>query len=381
MISAADRREATMLIQEAQASGARLIPACQVLHISVRTYERWIAEGEVKSDGRPMAQRPKPRNSLSDDEEKAILDTVNSPEYASKPPSQIVPDLADKGKYIASESTFYRVLRRRKLLAHRGRSRPPTSRQPTTYIATAPNQVWSWDITFLPGPVKGIYYKLYMVLDIFSRKIIAWEVWEDEKAEYAAKLIRMAKAREAVRHTLVLHSDNGSPMKAASFQATLANLGITPSYSRPRVSNDNPYSEAHFKTVKYRPNYPSKGFLDLSQARDWIHSFITWYHEEHRHSGIGFVTPIERHSGQADAIHAKRNTVYKAARERNPERWSRHTRNWVSPPAVALNPEREAHYYLGRASGAESQPISSFSPVAARGGHPGSPSSLGVGEP
>jgi putative transposase len=265
---------------------------------------------------------------------------VNTPEYATKPPGQIVPDLADKGIYLASESTFYRILRKRKLLKHRGRMRPRQSKSPTTHIATSPNQVWTWDITYLPGPVRGIYFKLYLILDIYSRKIVAWEIWDEERAEYAAQLIRQAKARENVKGALVLHSDNGSPMKAATFQATLVKLGITSSYSRPRVSNDNPYSEAGFRTIKYRPDYPTKGFSDISAARAWISTFVTWYHEKHRHSGIGFVTPLERHNGLAEAIQAKRLVLYQAARQKHPERWTRNTRNWHSPPVVALNPEK-----------------------------------------
>jgi len=348
MISDADRRRAIELIQEAQRAGARLIPACQVLKITVRTYERWRSAGEeIKSDGRPGAKRPKPKNSLSDEEEQKVVDTVNSPDYASKPPSQIVPDLADKGIYLASESTFYRILRKRKLQNHRGNSRPPVSKPPTSYVAYAPNEVWTWDITYLAGPVRGIYYKLYMILDIFSRKIVGWEVWEKESAEYASALIRKAKMREGVRNTLVLHSDNGSPMKAASFQATLAKLGITASHSRPRVSNDNPYSEAGFKTLKYRPDYPSKGFLSVPSARQWIASFVQWYHEVHRHSGIGFVTPLQRHTGEAANVLAKRTKLYQEARKKHPERWARSIRNWQQPVSVALNPTEDSFILEG----------------------------------
>jgi len=341
MISDPDRREAVELIREAIASGSRTIPACKALNISVRTYERWASEANVKSDGRPGAKRPKPKNSLSDKEEAEIIEICNSEEYASKPPAQIVPDLADKGVYLASESTFYRVLRKHKQLKHRGRSRPSSSKPPTTYTATAPNQVWTWDITFLPGPVKGVFYKLYMAMDIFSRKIVSWEVWEEERAAYAEELIRRAKSREKVVGTLVLHSDNGSPMKAATFQATLSKLGITPSHSRPRVSNDNPYSESGFKTLKYRPEYPDKGFADMVSARQWVSEFIEWYHYTHKHSGIGFITPMQRHNGEAERIHAGRHAVYQAARVKHPERWTRQTRNWHSPASVALNPERQ----------------------------------------
>jgi putative transposase len=344
MISTPDRREAIELIEEARESGSRIIPACKALDISVRTYERWRSEeGEgVKEDGRPGSQRPKPPNSLSAEEEKKILSVCNSPEYASKPPSQIVPDLADKGIYIASESTFYRVLRKSKQLRHRSRSRAPMSKVPETHTATGPNQVWTWDITYLPGSIKGNYYKLYMILDIYSRKIVGWEVWGEERAEYAERLIRQTVIREKARSPLVLHSDNGSPMKAATFLATLAKLGITPSHSRPRVSNDNPYSEASFRTMKYRPEYPVGGFRDIATAREWVRRFTDWYHHEHRHSGIGYITPWQRHVGEGAAIHAKRRSVYEAAQRKHPNRWSRQIRKWQSPTAVSLNPDRKS---------------------------------------
>jgi Transposase and inactivated derivatives len=342
MISTPSRREAVMLIQEANRAGARLAVACQAANISIRTYERWIEGSEIRGDGRPTALRPVPANKLSIEEEQSVIATVNQPEYASKPPSQIVPALADKGVYIASESTFYRILRKHKLLQHRGRTRLSASKPPTTHIATGPNQVWSWDITYLPGPILGSHYKLYVIMDIFSRKIVGWEIWNEERAEYAVELIRRAKYREKAWKPLVLHSDNGSPMKAATLQATLTKLGITASYSRPRVSNDNPFSEAGFKTLKYRPNYPSKGFQSINHARQWVHECITWYHEEHRHSGICYVTPLQRHTGEASAIMDKRTNVYTLARLAHPERWTRSIRKWILPDFVALNPERQA---------------------------------------
>jgi putative transposase len=273
MISDSDRRRAVELIDEARASGARLKPACDVIKISVRTYERWTETGTVKVDGRPLATRPKPVNSLSDEERAAIIETVNLPKYASAPPSQIVPDLADNGVYIGSESTFYRILHNNNLQKHRGRSRESTAQyQPTTYVASAPNQVWTWDITWLPGPIRGYFFKLYLIIDIFSRYIVGWEIWEEETEAHASELIRATILKENLQGELsvrkeknlplVLHQDNGPPMKGATFQATLISLGIERSYSRPRVSNDNPFSESGFKTLKYRPNYKVKGFKD-----------------------------------------------------------------------------------------------------------------------
>jgi len=352
MISTADRQKAIELIDEAREAGARLKPACNVLEISARTYERWKSGDSVKSDGRPTAERPKPANSLSEEERQAVLDTVKLPEYASSPPSQIVPALADKGIYICSESTFYRILNAFDLLHHRGRGRAPgSSRKPTTYVATAPNQVWTWDITWLPGPVLGAYLRLYLIIDIFSRYIVGWEVWAEETAEHAEELVRRTIIREnlqgellgrkAAGIPLVLHNDNGSPMKAETFLQLLISLGIERSNSRARVSNDNPYSEAGFRTLKYRPNYKEDGFATVDVARKWVEEFVHWYNEEHHHSAIGFVTPSSRHHGEAEAIQEQRRVVYQLAREQHPERWVKDIRKWDLPLEVALNPNKK----------------------------------------
>jgi putative transposase len=178
-------------------------------------------------------------------------------------------------------------------------------------------------LTSLPGPAKGIYYYLYLVLDLYSRKIIAWEIWLEESAENASTLVRrgvLKEQRTAVSEPLVLHSDNGSPMKGASLLETLYSLGITPSRSRPRVSNDNPYAESIFRTCKYRPNYPLGGFTDLTQAREWVLAFVHWYNYEHRHSGLKFLTPHQRHSGMDQDILEKRQKLYEKAKAAHPER-------------------------------------------------------------
>lgn len=260
------------------------------------------------------------------------------------PPCQIVPALADEGTYIASESTFYRVLKEEKMQYHRGRSQEPGKHsKPTSYTATAVNQVWTWDITYLNGPIKGRFYYLYLILDLFSRDIVGWEVWSEESAEHASELIKRAclKQKRLTTTPLVLHSDNGSPMKGATMLETLYALGITPSNSRPRVSNDNPYSESLFKTLKYRPNYQPKGFESLEAARKWCAGFVKWYRFEHHHSGIQFLTPAERHSGKGTAILKKRHEVYEAAKAVHPERWgSRATRDWSDIEEVHLNPDK-----------------------------------------
>ncbi|MGO1357157.1 IS3 family transposase [Alkalibacterium gilvum] len=261
------------------------------------------------------------------------------------PPSQIVPMLADEGIYIASESTFYRVLHKYDEQHHRGRSQEPVKRPISTHEATAPNQVYVWDITYLNGPIKGRHYYLYMISDIFSRKIVAWEVWEEESADHASELITKAVISEKLttrNYPLVLHSDNGSPMKGATMLETLYALGITPSNSRPRVSNDNAYAESLFKTVKYRPNYQPKGFPTIEKARQWVYEFVQWYNFEHHHSGINFLTPVQRHSEDFGLdVLAKRKAVYEEAKQTNPQRWSRETRDWSISETVYLNPEKE----------------------------------------
>ena len=279
--------------------------------------------------------------------------TVNRSENADKPPSQIVPALADEGIYIASESSFYRVMHEASQIRHRGRSEKPCKRAVSRLVATAPNQVWSWDITYLPGPIKGLYYYLYLILDIFSRDIMGWEVWEEESAEHASHLIRKATLSQGLqrnRHPLILHSDNGSPMKGATMLHTLYELGITPSRSRPRVSNDNPYSESMFRTCKYRPEYPLNGFVTLEESRNWCLDFVRWYRFEHHHSGIGYVTPNQVHSGVADKVLEKRRQVYELARAKNPLRWSKSIRAWSLPKEVWLNPENNSEHDLRQLS-------------------------------
>lgn len=341
MINVPDRRRAVELIDEAVDAGAPTQKACDELEISLRTYQRWTHGDEVTPDGRPEAERPVPANKLKPEERQQILETCNEEVYRSLPPSQIVPALADKDLYIASESSFYRVLKEANQLHRRGKAQAPRKvNKPKGYKATGPNQVWSWDITFLATTITGMFYRLYLMMDIYSRKIVGWEIHENETADNASMLIRKACLAEGIsEHGLVLHSDNGSPMKGATMLATLQRLGVVPSFSRPSVSNDNPYSESLFGTMKYTPAFPSKPFGSLAAAREWVHSFVRWYNEQHRHSGIQFVTPAQRHSGEEHSILVNRVAVYEAAKQRNPERWSRDTRNWVSVGEVWLNPE------------------------------------------
>ena len=349
MISTPDRQNALSLIGEAATAGARQSVACTELGIDARTLRRWRGRADAPADRRPGAPRPAPSNKLTAVERAAVLATCNSAEFQSQPPSQIVPRLADRGIYIASEASFYRILREEDQQQHRGRAKAPGPRTPpTTHCARGPCQVWSWDITWLPGPIRGTFLYLYLILDIFSRKIVGWEVHERESGDLAADLVRKAVLAEGCVVTpLVLHADNGSPMKAATMKATLERLGVIASYSRPRVSDDNPFSEALFRTCKYRPNWPSNGFAGKAEAQAWVEGFVRWYNTEHRHSGIRFVTPEMRHSGNEVAILNGRASVYAAARAANPSRWTGRTRNWQPIGPVMLNPDRAALAAVG----------------------------------
>jgi len=342
MINTPDRRRAVELIKEAVDTGASTQKACEVLKISPRTYKRWTQDDEIKVDGRPNAERPEPANKLTSEERQQVLAICNQERWQSLPPSQIVPALADEDMYLASESSFYRILKEAGQLHHRGKAQAPKKvNKPKSFKATAPNQVWSWDITYIATTIQGRFFRLYLVMDIYSRKIVGWEIHENETADHAAVLIRKTCLAEGIRKdSLVLHSDNGSPMKGATMLVTLQKLGIVPSFSRPSVSNDNPYSESLFGTMKYTPAYPSKPFESLDAAREWVSTFVHWYNEDHRHSGIQFVTPAQRHNGTELSILANRESVYKAAKQRHPERWSKGTRNWKSVTEVWLNPEK-----------------------------------------
>lgn len=339
-------------VEDAVNNGCRRAVACTEVDISIRTLQRWIRQGGAAShDGRKTAVRRAPANKLSDAEREQILSVVNSAEFASLPPSQIVPALVDRGEYVASESSFYRVMKAASQQHHRGRSKKHVTRTVTSHCATEPNRLWSWDITWMPAAVKGQYFYWYMVLDVFSRKIVAHEVHVAESADLAALLMRKASLAEGLAgRPLVLHSDNGSPMKGATMLATLEQLGVAASFSRPRVSNDNPYAESLFRTCKYRPDYPRKPFDDVEEARTWTMQFVRWYNHQHKHSGLKFVTPAQRHDGKAAAILKRREEVYEAAKARCPQRWSGSTRNWKLKDEVWLNPERVQPQILKQAA-------------------------------
>lgn len=319
--------------------GARQEKACDLLGLDSRTLQRWRKQG-IGEDQRAGPKTP-PANKLSESEQQRILDVVNSQRFRDLSPKQIVPQLADSGIYLASESTVYRLLRATGQLEHRGRARPATHRRPDELVATGPNQVWCWDITWLPSPVRGKFFYCYMIVDVFSRKIVARAVHDTESDVHAAALITAACAAEGVqRHQLVIHADNGGPMKGATMLATLQQLGVAASFSRPGVSDDNPYAEALFRTLKYRPDYPSRPFASIDAARAWVDRFLHWYNTVHLHSAIRFVTPEQRHRGDDVHILRARACVYETARKRRPHRWTTKCRSWSRIGSVALNPRQ-----------------------------------------
>lgn len=322
------------LIDEAVIAGARRWKACEVLRISVRTYERW--KGGAHRDRRKGARRTLKRR-LSEGEREAVSEVACSERFRDCTPYEIVAILAQEGTYLASVSTFYRILRGEGKLHHRGESRPAQRRSaPPELVASGPNQVYSWDITYLKTGVAGIFLYAYLVIDVWSRKIVGWSVESEESEQLAVELFRSLVRRQNLRGVR-LHSDNGNPMKGATMLMTLYNLGVIPSFSRPRISDDNPYSESLFKTLKYTAGYP-KHFRDLAHAREWMAAFLDWYNTEHLHSGIGYVTPQQRHEGIAATILDARNRTLEEAHRLHPERWSRAPKKWTAPAIVYLNP-------------------------------------------
>ncbi len=337
MIPVSDKESTMPLICEAVASGARKSEACKTLGISPRTLERW-EKGSIK-DTRKGAAKQVCRK-LTQQEYQEILDVACEPRFKDLTPHEIVPVLAEEGRYIASESTFYRALREKNLLSHRSGRRPKSGcGKPPELLATGPNQVWSWDITWLNSEVRGLFYYSYMIKDIWKKNIVGWEVHDHESDELAADLFKRLKTKynlDGIR----LHSDNGNPMKGATMLVTLHGLGVIPSFSRPRVSNDNPFIESLFSTMKYTAGYPSV-FKSLCHAREWMAGFVDWYNTVHRHSAIGFVTPQQRGTGEDIEIFRKRNETIVQARKQHPERWVGKMRQWENLDVVVLNPDKK----------------------------------------
>jgi len=327
-VSLENRKQCLELVREATELGASLKASCEVLQLSPRTLQRWKLFPD-QGDQRQGPQTPSPK-SLSLKEKEQMLTLANSENFRDLNPHQIVVKLADQGVYVASESSFYRLLKAQNLLAHRSKNRIRTHKPPRCYLLSG---------------IRGSFYYLYMIEDIFSRKIVGFTVEENESASHAALLMEKSCLQEGIKKGQInLHSDNGSPMKGATMLATLQRLGVVPSFSRPSVSNDNPFSESLFKTLKYCPQFPDHPFESIEEARLWVEKFIQWYNTEHLHSEIKFVTPQCRHEGKDVEILAKRVNVYEKAKAKNPLRWSKNIRNWNPITEVTLNPGKEQNH-------------------------------------
>jgi len=338
MTSTIVRTEILDLVNEAHTNGAPLYKIAPIIGCSERTIKRWKKKRE---DARTQRTHYEPANKLTQEERAQIIHLANNEEYKNLSAHQIVPKLADKGVFIASESSFYRVLKEHKQLTHRHKQQPSSRHKPKALIATQPNQIYSWDITYLPTAIEGLFYYLYLFMDIYSRKIVGWQIYTKQRSDLASEIIKDIAINENINpHQVTLHSDNGSPMKGATFLTTLQKLGIMPTFSRPSVSDDNPYSESLFKTLKYSPTYPKKPFNTIESSRNWCADFVNWYNNDHCHSGIQFVTPNQRHSLQDEQILKARDEVYEKAKAKNPTRWSAHTRNWIFTQEVHLNPNK-----------------------------------------
>lgn len=342
MTSPSDRTYILHIAEEAH-EHATWSCIANVLSLSIITLRRWRRDAQEPGDKRPTAQRPKPKHSLSDEEEAQILAYCNSAEFEKSSPEQIVPALVDRGIYIASEKTFYRVLLKNKQLKHRGKPAEPAVRAIPQAVATAPKQVFSWDITYLKTKTRGLYYYLYMFIDIYSRKIVGWEIHDKECGTLASELLqKIVLAEDMVLDSLLLHSDNGAPMRSQVLREKTKDMKVTLSFSRPHTSNDNPFSESVFGTLKMCPDFPEKPFDSLEAAREWTASFTHYYNFHHKHSGINFVTPIERHMGLDREILKKRETIYQLAKEKNPARWSGKIKNMDYIEEVFINKPKDA---------------------------------------
>jgi putative transposase len=313
------------------------LPACRVLGASRASLYRWRSPLTVRA-ARPPVVSPR---ALSEPERGAVLARLHEERFADCSPAHVYATLLDEGTYLASERTMYRLLaargevrERRDQLTH-----PPYARP--ELLARAPNRVWSWDITKLLGPATWTYFYLFVILDIYSRYVVGWTVQHQETAPLAERLIAETLAKQQIpRHQLTIHADRGSAMRSKPVAFLLSDLGVTKTHSRPYTSTDNPYSEAHFKTLKYRPGFPAR-FTSILEARAFCRHFFPWYNERHRHSGIGLMTPSTVHHGLAEQTHTARAAVLDAAYAANPDRFVRRpprpptlpTSAWINKPA------------------------------------------------
>jgi putative transposase len=322
--------------------------ACRALNVPRASLYRHLRPSEPTA---PTALRPSPPRTLTPAEQQTILDVLHSERFQDKPPAEVFATLLDEGTYVCSIRTMYRILEQAgEVRERRDQLRHPNYQKPQL-LATSPNQVWSWDITKLLGPVKWTYFYLYVILDIFSRYVVGWMVAERESAELAKRLIaETCRKQNIASDQLTIHADRGTSMTSKPVALLLADLGVTKTHSRPHVSDDNPFSESHFKTLKYRPEFPER-FGSIQDARALCQVFFPWYNTEHHHSGIGLLTPEVLHYGRADEIIAQRQIVLNQAFQRNPERFvrahprppARPTAVWINPPPARATTDQEQH--------------------------------------
>jgi putative transposase len=314
--------------------------ACEVLNVPRSQLYR---ERQPKREGQT---HPTPAHALSTMEKARVREILNSERFMDQAPRQVYASLLDDGTYLCHWRTMYRILsehdevRERRLIR-----RHPVYKKPEL-LATAPNQVWSWDITWMRGARKLEKYPLYTVLDIYSRYVVGWMIAPVESSELAKQLIAETARKQAIQpEQLTLHADNGSPMKGKLLSQLLVDLGISKSHNRPHTSNDNPFSEAQFKTMKYRPDYPDR-FADIDEARKWVRGFFDWYNHQHYHSGLNLMTPISVHYGDAKAVQQQRQQVMTSIYQAHPERFMRGsplikgapTAVYINPPDSLANP-------------------------------------------
>jgi len=307
--------------------------ACHSLGLARASYYRWDQTWDSHQEARPV-----PSWALSPEERQRVLDVLHTDRFVDQSPRQVYATMLDEGTYLCSVSSMYRILEEQgELRERRDQLRHPVY-QPPELLATGPNQVWSWDITKLKGPVKWTYYSLYVLLDIFSRYVVGWMVAHQELACLARKLIEESCEKQSIQSgQLLIHSDRGPSMTSKPVALLLADLGVTKSHSRPHVSNDNPYSESQFKTFKYRPEFPQQ-FGSLQEARAFCQTFFPWYNTEHHHSGIGFLTPQQVHYGLAKQIVKEREAVLKKAYQIYPDRFKKGLPKPMSlPESVWIN--------------------------------------------
>ncbi len=313
--------------------------ACSALAVSRATFYR-----HRSPSPRPARERPRPPLALNAEERQKVVDVLHSPRFVDRSPRQVWATLLDDDQeYLCSPRTMYRILEAEGELRERRNQRRHPAYEKPELVATAPNQVWTWDITKLKGPVKWTYFYLYVVLDLFSRYVVGWMVAPREAAHLAQRLITESMSKQEIRRgQLTVHADRGSSMTAKSLALMLADLGVTKSHSRPYTSNDNPFSEAQFKTLKYHPTFPDR-FGSLADTRQFCAPFFTWYNTEHRHSSLALLTPADVHYARAETILQQRAQVLAAAFEAHPQRFKgRRPNPGPLPEAVWINPPEES---------------------------------------